>query len=282
MSDPLITSLEDGVLEITLNRPDQLNAFTVGMHKLLRAAMENARDNPQIRAVILTGAGRGFCAGQDLSERDPKKGEIVDLNKTLTENYNPLVTMMRAMEKPIICAVNGVAAGAGANLALACDIVLASDSAKFIQAFSKIGLIPDAGGTYTLTRLIGEARAKALAMTAMPLGAAKAEEWGLIWKCVPADSLMNEARTLARSLAAFCHPWHWQNQAGHSGSQHQHIGTATHSGSKDPGRTRRKLGFQGRRSGLSGKTSGKIHRQINHGNQRTGTGREKRRCHVGE
>ena len=202
MTEPLITSLEDGVLEITLNRPDQLNAFTVGMHKLLRAAMESARDNPQIRAIILTGAGRGFCAGQDLSERDPKKGEIVDLNDTLTKNYNPLITMMRALEKPIICAVNGVAAGAGANLALACDIVLASDSAKFIQAFSKIGLIPDAGGTYTLTRLIGEARAKALAMTAMPLSAAKAEEWGLIWKCVPADSLMDEARSLARSLAA--------------------------------------------------------------------------------
>lgn len=201
MSEPLITSLEDGVLEITLNRPDQLNAFTVGMHKLLRTAMEDARNNPHVRAIILTGAGRGFCAGQDLSERDPKKGEIVDLNDTLTKNYNPLVTMMRALEKPIICAVNGVAAGAGANLALACDIVLASDSAKFIQAFSKIGLIPDAGGTYTLTRLLGEARAKALAMTAMPLSAAKAEEWGLIWKCVPADSLMNEARTLARSLA---------------------------------------------------------------------------------
>jgi len=202
MSEPLITSLADGVLEITLNRPDQLNAFTVGMHRLLRAAMKNARDNPQVRAIILTGAGRGFCAGQDLSERDPKKNEIVDLNKTLTENYNPLVTMMRALEKPIICAVNGVAAGAGANLAFACDIVLASDSAKFIQAFSKIGLIPDAGGTYTLTHLVGEARAKALAMTAMPLTAAKAEEWGLIWKCVPADSLMDEARVLARSLAA--------------------------------------------------------------------------------
>lgn len=201
MSTPLLTSQANGVLEITLNRPDQLNAFTDEMHKLLRAAMENARDNPDIKSVILTGAGRGFCAGQDLSERDPKKGEIVDLKVTLSEKYNPLVSMMRAMEKPIICAVNGVAAGAGANVALACDIVLAAQSAKFIQAFSKIGLIPDAGGTYTLTRLLGEARAKALAMTAMPLTAQKAEEWGLIWQCLPDDSLMDEARKLAQTLA---------------------------------------------------------------------------------
>jgi 2-(1,2-epoxy-1,2-dihydrophenyl)acetyl-CoA isomerase len=202
MSKPLLTSLADGVLEITLNRPDQLNAFTVDMHKHLRAAMEDARDNPQIRAIILTGAGRGFCAGQDLSERDPSKKEIVDLKVTLSTNYNPLIRMMRTMEKPIICAVNGVAAGAGANLALACDIVLAADNAKFIQAFSKIGLIPDAGGTYTLTHLLGEARAKALAMTAQPLSAQKAEEWGLIWQCTPADELMDEARKLAKSLAS--------------------------------------------------------------------------------
>jgi 2-(1,2-epoxy-1,2-dihydrophenyl)acetyl-CoA isomerase len=202
MSEPLLTALSDGVLEITLNRPDQLNAFTLEMHKYLRSAMEEAKSNPEIRAIILTGSGRGFCAGQDLSERDPSKNEIVDLKVTLSTNYNPLIRLMRSTEKPIICAVNGVAAGAGANLALACDIVLASDSAKFIQAFSKIGLIPDAGGTFTLTRLLGEARAKALAMTAQPLGARQAEEWGLIWKCVPSDELMTETRKLAKLLAA--------------------------------------------------------------------------------
>ncbi len=202
MGAPLLTSFSDGILEITLNRPDQLNAFTVEMHKELRAAFERARDDDEVRCVVLTGAGRGFCAGQDLSERDPTKNEIIDLNVTLSTNYNPLVRMIRAMEKPVICAVNGVAAGAGANLALACDIVLAAESAKFIQAFSKIGLIPDAGGTYALTRLIGEARAKALAMTAMPLPAKKAEEWGLIWQCVANETLMNEARALAKSLAS--------------------------------------------------------------------------------
>jgi 2-(1,2-epoxy-1,2-dihydrophenyl)acetyl-CoA isomerase len=201
MEQPLLTSQSDGVMEITLNRPDSLNAFTVEMHAGLREAFSQAKSNHNVRAVILTGAGRGFCAGQDLSERDPAKGEIVDLSTTLSTNYNPLVRLIRAMEKPVICAVNGVAAGAGANLALACDIVIAADSAKFIQAFSKIGLIPDAGGTYALTRHLGEARAKALAMTAMPLSAQKAEAWGLIWQCVEADRLMKTARDLAASLA---------------------------------------------------------------------------------
>lgn len=202
MSEPLLTEVRDGVLEITLNRPDQLNAFTVDMHSLIRDAFERAESDDAIRAVILTGAGRGFCAGQDLSERDPSKGEIVDLKVTLSTNYNPLIRAIRSLEKPVICAVNGVAAGAGANLALACDIVLAAESARFIQAFSKIGLIPDAGGTWSLTHLIGETRAKALAMTAMPLSAKQAEEWGLIFKCVANEALMGEARTLAEDLAA--------------------------------------------------------------------------------
>ena len=201
MSEPVLTSFSNGVLEITLNRPDQLNAFTVEMHRLIRAAFERARDDNEVRVIILTGAGRGFCAGQDLSERDPTKNEIVDLKVTLSTNYNPLIRLMRALEKPILCAVNGVAAGAGANLALACDIVFASDKAKFIQAFSKIGLIPDAGGTYSLTRLIGEPRAKALAMTAMPLPAQTAADWGLIWKCVPDSELLDEVRTLASEFS---------------------------------------------------------------------------------
>lgn len=202
MSEALLTEVRGGVLEITLNRPDQLNAFTVEMHRLIRTAFERAKEDSAIRAVVLTGAGRGFCAGQDLSERDPGKGEIVDLKVTLSTNYNPLIRAIRSLEKPVICAVNGVAAGAGANLALACDIVLAAESARFIQAFAKIGLVPDAGGTWSLTRLVGEARAKALAMTAMPLSAKQAEEWGLIFKCVANEALMGEARTLAEDLAA--------------------------------------------------------------------------------
>lgn len=201
MENPVLTNLSDGVLEITLNRPDSLNAFTVEMHAELRKAFSEARRNRDIRAIILTGAGRGFCAGQDLSERDPETGDIIDVAVTLTVNYNPLVRLMRSLEKPIICAVNGVAAGAGANLALACDIVIASDQAKFIQAFAKIGLIPDAGGTYTLTRLLGEARAKALAMTGAPLSAHKAADWGLIWQCVEGEKLMETARDLAASMA---------------------------------------------------------------------------------
>lgn len=201
-SAPILTERRDGFLEVTLNRPDQLNAFTVEMHELMRTALAEAREDPACRALLLTGAGRGFCAGQDLSERDPKKGGIVDLSVTLSANYNPLIMTIRKMEMPVIAAVNGVAAGAGANLALACDIVIAAESAKFIQAFSKLGLIPDAGGTYSLTRLVGEARAKALAMTAHPLTAGAAAEWGLIWRAVTDGELMDEARALAASLAA--------------------------------------------------------------------------------
>lgn len=202
MSQPVLAETANGVLQITLNRPDQLNAFTVEMHEHLRAALYRAAAEDDIRAVLITGAGRGFCAGQDLSERDPDSGDIVDLGKTLRSNYNPLIKSMRALEKPIVGAVNGVAAGAGANFALACDIVVAAESARFIQAFANIGLIPDAGGTFTLSRLVGETRAKALAMTGMPLGAAEAAQWGLIFKCFPDDQLMTEARSLAESLAS--------------------------------------------------------------------------------
>lgn len=202
MSAPLIAERRGAVHEITLNRPDSLNAFTVEMHRLLRSELEKAAADASCRAVMITGAGRGFCAGQDLSERDPKNGAVVDLSVTLSTNYNPLVRLIRGMEKPVIAAVNGVAAGAGANVALACDIVVAAESAKFIQAFSKLGLIPDAGGTWSLTALVGEARAKALAMTAEPLPARKAEEWGLIWRAFPDDVFIEEARALAERLSA--------------------------------------------------------------------------------
>lgn len=199
----VLSALADGVLTLTLNRPDKLNSFNEDMHLALRAAIQRAHDDAQVRAVLLTGAGRGFCAGQDLGDRDPRKGgPAPDLGHTLETFYNPNLRLLRALEKPVICAVNGVAAGAGANIAFACDIVLAARSAKFIQAFAKIGLIPDAGGTFSLTRILGEPRAKALALTAEPLPAQTAADWGLIWKAVEDADLMDQAQTLARSLAA--------------------------------------------------------------------------------
>ncbi len=199
---PVIRERRDGYSVITLNRPDRLNAFNEAQHLALRAALEACEADGDCGAIVLTGAGRGFCAGQDLSDRDPTiLGESPDLGMTLETYYNPLVRKLRALEMPVICAVNGVAAGAGANIALACDIVLAARSAKFIQAFSKIGLIPDAGGTYWLTKHLGEARAKALALTAHPLSAEDAAQWGLIWKAVDDDRLMEEATALAESFA---------------------------------------------------------------------------------
>lgn len=199
MDDVLLVVQHDAWMEITLNRPDKLNSFNGALHTALRAAMTKAEDE-SCRAVLLTGAGRGFCAGQDLSDRAQEEGPP-DLGKTLEASYNPLVRRLRALKKPVICAVNGVAAGAGANLALSCDIVLAARSAKFIQAFAKIGLVPDCGGTFFLPRLIGDARARALALLGEPISAEKAEDWGMIWKAVDDEALMTEARKLAAYLA---------------------------------------------------------------------------------
>ncbi|MCP8938484.1 2-(1,2-epoxy-1,2-dihydrophenyl)acetyl-CoA isomerase PaaG [Alsobacter sp. SYSU M60028] len=202
-SETVLTDLSEGVLRLTLNRPDKLNSFNEALHLALRAGFERARDDDAVRAVLLTGAGRGFCAGQDLGDRDPRKASgPPDLGRTIETFYNPLLRLMRSLEKPIVCAVNGVAAGAGANVALACDIVLAAKSARFIQAFAKIGLVPDSGGTWTLPRILGEPRAKALALTAEPLDAETAAAWGLIWKAVPDDALMDEAGALTARLAA--------------------------------------------------------------------------------
>ena len=199
----ILVSRDAGVLTLTLNRPDKLNAFNPEMHKLLREALEQARDDAGVRAVLLTGAGRGFCAGQDLSERNVSPGAApIDLSVSLGSNYNPLVRRLRALPKPVVCAVNGVAAGAGANIALACDIVLAARSASFVQAFAKIGLVPDCGGTWILPRLLGPARARALALTGEPLPAEKAEAWGLIWKAVDDAALMSEAHALCAAFAA--------------------------------------------------------------------------------
>ena len=161
-------------MEITLNRPERLNAFNDEMHVAIQEALDQAAE-PAIRAVVLTGAGRGFCAGQDLGGRDPRKmARPPDLGETLSTLYNPLVHNLRNLAKPVICAVNGVAAGAGANIVFGCDIVLASDGAKFVQSFAKVGLIPDAGGTYHLAQILGPLRAKAWALTATPITAATA------------------------------------------------------------------------------------------------------------
>jgi 2-(1,2-epoxy-1,2-dihydrophenyl)acetyl-CoA isomerase len=199
----ILISLEAGVQTLTLNRPDKLNAFIPEMHQELRRALEQALDDAAIRAVLLTGAGRAFCAGQDLSQRKIDPGAApIDLSVSLGSYYNPLVRRLRELPKPVVCAVNGVAAGAGANIALACDVVLAARSASFVQSFARLGLVPDSGGTWFLPRLVGPARAMGLALLAEPLTAEVAERWGLIWKAVDGAQLMSEALALARKLAA--------------------------------------------------------------------------------
>jgi len=200
--ETILVERGDGVAVITLNRPERLNSFTVAMHNELAVALAEAEDSDDVRAVLLTGAGRGFCAGQDLGDRAVAPGESVDLGDSVERYYAPLIRRLVAMPKPVVCAVNGVAAGAGANIALACDVVYAARSAKFIQSFANIGLIPDSGGTWVLPRLVGQARALGLALTGQPLSAEKAESWGLIWACVDDDALMKEARAAASRFAA--------------------------------------------------------------------------------
>jgi 2-(1,2-epoxy-1,2-dihydrophenyl)acetyl-CoA isomerase len=198
----VLVSFDAGVLTITLNRPEKLNAFVPDMHRELRAALERAKDEAGIRALLLTGAGRGFCAGQDLSERNVAPGTApIDLSVSLGSNYNPLVRRLRELPKPVVCAVNGVAAGAGANIALACDVVIAARSASFVQSFVRIGLVPDSGGSYFLPRLVGSARAMGLALLGEKLSAEDAERWGLIWKAVDDSLLMDESLALAKQLA---------------------------------------------------------------------------------
>ncbi|MCB1389638.1 MAG: 2-(1,2-epoxy-1,2-dihydrophenyl)acetyl-CoA isomerase [Rhodobacteraceae bacterium] len=200
-SDTVLVSLDAGVLEITLNRPDRLNSFNESQHMALRAALNRAAG--EARAVLLTGAGRGFCAGQDLGDRDPRTMDgPPDLGDTVRRLWAPLVRQIKALPMPVICAVNGVAAGAGSSLALACDLTLAAESAKFIQSFGKVGLIPDTAGSWHLPKLLGPQRAMGLALTAQPLPAGQAADWGLIWQCLPDDQLMPEARALARKLAS--------------------------------------------------------------------------------
>ena len=198
---PILSEQRTGYRVITLNRPDKLNAFNEAMHQALRKAIEDAEADESCRALLLTGAGRGFCTGQDLSDRIAKPDESVVLGGAQETYYNPLVRKLRSLPFPVIAAVNGVAAGAGASIALACDIVLAARSANFIQSFARVGLVPDSGGTWFLPRLVGNARAYGLALLAEPLPAEKAEQWGLIWKCVDDAALASEARNLCEQFA---------------------------------------------------------------------------------
>lgn len=198
----ILVDFDGSVIKITLNRPDVLNAFTLAMSRELLAALETARAEKTVRAVLITGAGRAFCAGQDLTDVPPAINGKLDLGSTVRQTYNPLITLIRKLEKPVVCAVNGVAAGAGANLAIACDIVIASESASFIQSFSKIGLVPDSGGTFFLPRAVGLPMATALMMLAEKLPAMRAAELGMIYKVVAADSLQTEAMKIAQQLAA--------------------------------------------------------------------------------
>ena len=203
MSDqPILVDRREGFRVVTLNRPDRLNAFNEAMLQALAEAIDAAQADESCRALMITGQGRGFCAGQDLSDRLAKPGETVVLGATQEAYYNPLVRKLRALPFPVLAAVNGVAAGAGCNIALACDIAIAGRSASFVQAFARIGLVPDTGGTWFLPRLIGDARARGLALLAEPLGAEQAEAWGLIWKCVDDASLLAEAQKLCEHFAA--------------------------------------------------------------------------------
>lgn len=197
----ILFEIAEGAAKLTLNRPDRLNSFTVEMHQEVADALGRV-ENEGARALLLTGAGRGFCAGQDLSDRAVAPGaEPVDLGDSVERFYNPLVRKLTTLPMPVVCAVNGVAAGAGANIAFACDIVLAAKSAKFIESFAAIGLIPDSGGTWVLPRLAGQARALGMALTGQPVSADQAETWGLIWKAVEDDSLMAEAEALVARFA---------------------------------------------------------------------------------
>jgi 2-(1,2-epoxy-1,2-dihydrophenyl)acetyl-CoA isomerase len=197
--ETILFAAEAGIARLTLNRPERLNSFTVQMHDEVADALGRLEG---ARVLILTGAGRGFCAGQDLGDRAVAPGEAVDLGESVEKRYNPLVRTLTRLPMPVIARVNGVAAGAGANIALACDVVIAARSAKFIQSFAAIGLIPDSGGTWVLPRLIGQARALGLALTGEPLPAEMAEQWGLIWKAVDDDKLDEEVEALAQRFSS--------------------------------------------------------------------------------
>ena len=199
----ILFDVTDGVARLTMNRPDRLNSFNVQMHLELRAAIHQVSKDSTARVFVLTGAGRGFCAGQDLGDRAVAPGaQGVDLGESIENHYKPLVLALRRLQMPVIAAVNGVAAGAGANVALACDLVIAKKSASFVQPFNKLGLVPDSGGTWYLPRLVGMARAMGLALLGDKLSAEQAQQWGLIWRCVDDDEFDAAVDSLSRQLAA--------------------------------------------------------------------------------
>lgn len=207
-SSSLLLEQADGVLLITLNRPDVLNSFTLEMAEALQAALAHAARDESVRAVVLTGAGRGFCAGQDLAEALPKgdghtaSGPMPDIGEIVVKCYNPIIRAIRSLEKPVLCAVNGIAAGAGANLAFACDLTWAADDVSFVESFAKLGLIPDTSGTFFVPRLVGHQRATGMFFLAEKLPAAKARDWGLIWEVVPKAELLDTVMKVARQLAS--------------------------------------------------------------------------------
>lgn len=200
--ETILFDVANGAARLTLNRPDRLNSFTVQMHDEVAQALAQVESDSSARVLLITGAGRGFCAGQDLADPAVAGGDDADLGAALENSYNPLVRRLTGLPIPVVCAVNGVAAGAGANIAFAADIVLAAKSAKFIQSFANIGLVPDSGGTWILPRLAGQARAMGLALTGQPLTAEQAESWGLIWRAIDDASLAAETDALVARLAA--------------------------------------------------------------------------------
>ena len=203
MGETIRFIIDGGIARLTLNRPDRLNSLTGQMHEEIAEALDSVEAMDGVRALYITGAGRGFCAGQDLSDRAVAPGaDAPDLGDSLEQRYNPLIRRLTRLPMPVVCGVNGVAAGAGANIALAADIVIACEGAKFIQSFANIGLVPDSGGTWTLPRIAGQARALGLALTGMPLPARQAANWGLIWQCVSDDDFAESVETLLAQLAA--------------------------------------------------------------------------------
>ena len=195
-------SIENGLAKLVWNRPDKLNSFNTEMHGEVKDALKQVKKSGEARCLLITGNGRGFCAGQDLSDRAVSSSdEAPDLSQSIEKNYNPLIRTLTTLEMPVICAVNGVAAGAGANIAFACDIVLAAKSASFIQSFNRLGLVPDSGGTWILPRLVGHARAMALCLLGDKISAEQAQQWGMIWKVLEDDELQSEAEKLGYQLA---------------------------------------------------------------------------------
>jgi 2-(1,2-epoxy-1,2-dihydrophenyl)acetyl-CoA isomerase len=198
----LLVEQADGVLTLTLHRPDVLNSFNQAMAQALQAALQQAAEDATVRAVVLTGAGRGFCAGQDLAEALPQEGQpLPDIGAVVRASYNPIIRAIRTLEKPVLCAVNGIAAGAGANLAFACDLTIAAEEASFVESFAKLGLIPDSSGTFFVPRLAGVQRATGMFFLAEKVPARQAKEWGLIWDVVPAAALLPTVHAMARRLA---------------------------------------------------------------------------------